>query len=154
MVDFDFRIGVNAPCLTLDTAGDATFSGDVTVGNNFVCTGARIGWGHDSAGFGWLKTTEENISEPDSLLMGYKLNTGQTAVEKLEIPHDLYCFKNIYKQGGTPVTTTRDLIETLSTLREATKDETTVKGLRDAIGNAVGGLIEKFEAMQAEEADE
>jgi hypothetical protein len=45
---------------------------------------------------------------------------------------------------------TRDLIDTLSTLRNATKDETTLEGLRDAIGNAVGGLIEKFEAMQAE----
>jgi hypothetical protein len=42
-----------------------------------------------------------------------------------------------------------DLIETLSTLRNATKDETTIEGLRDAIGNAVGGLIEKFEAMQS-----
>ena len=41
-----------------------------------------------------------------------------------------------------------DLIETLATLREATKDETTLGGLRDAIGNAVGGLIEKFEAME------
>lgn len=48
----------------------------------------------------------------------------------------------------TPVATTRHIIETLHTLREATKDETTIKGLRDAIGNAVGGLIEKFEAMQ------
>ena len=52
--------------------------------------------------------------------------------------------------GGHLVTSTRDLIETLSTLRNATKDETTLEGLRDAIGNAVGGLIEKFEAMQNE----
>ena len=51
---------------------------------------------------------------------------------------------------GKRVTTTVDLIETLATLRNATKDETTLEGLRDAIGNAVGGLIEKFEAIQAE----
>jgi hypothetical protein len=40
----------------------------------------------------------------------------------------------------------RGLISTLSTLRNATKDETTLEGLRDSIGNAIGGLIEKFEA--------
>ena len=51
--------------------------------------------------------------------------------------------------NGTPKIGTAELIETLHTLREATKDETTIKGLRDAIGNAVGGLIEKFEAMQS-----
>ena len=50
---------------------------------------------------------------------------------------------------GHLVMSTRDLIETLSTLRNATKDETTLEGLRDAIGNAVGGLVEKFEAMQS-----
>ena len=57
---------------------------------------------------------------------------------------------SITKNGSTPLISARDLIETLHTLREATKDETTIKGLRDAIGNAVGGLIEKFEAMQAQ----
>jgi hypothetical protein len=39
----------------------------------------------------------------------------------------------------------KDLIKTLSTLRNATKDETTIEGLRDAIGNAIGGLIEGLE---------
>ena len=56
---------------------------------------------------------------------------------------------SINKDGSTPLISTRDLIETLSTLRNATKDENTLEGLRDAIGNAVGGLIEKFEAMQS-----
>ena len=51
---------------------------------------------------------------------------------------------------GHLVMSTRDIIETLHTLREATKDETTLEGLRDSIGNAVGGLIERFEAMQAQ----
>lgn len=50
--------------------------------------------------------------------------------------------------GGLPFNT-RHIIETLSTLREATQDETTLEGLRDSIGNAIGGLIEKFEAMQS-----
>ena len=60
----------------------------------------------------------------------------------------------VYVEGNRPVISTLDLIETLSTLRNATKDETTLEGLRDSIGNAVGGLIEKFEAMQSEASDE
>ena len=55
---------------------------------------------------------------------------------------------NVFRDGSV-LTSAKDLIETLHTLREATKDETTLEGLRDAIGNAVGGLIEKFEAMQS-----
>ena len=48
-------------------------------------------------------------------------------------------------QDGSPVIDAKGLIKTLSTLRNATKDETTLEGLRDSIGNAIGGLIEEFE---------
>ena len=52
--------------------------------------------------------------------------------------------------NGNPKTVSpAELIETLSTLRDATQDETTVEGLRDSIGNAIGGLIEKFESRIA-----
>ena len=51
--------------------------------------------------------------------------------------------------NGDPIIGARSLINTLSTLREATKDETTLEGLRDSIGNAIGGLIETFEAAIA-----
>jgi hypothetical protein len=47
--------------------------------------------------------------------------------------------------NGTPKIGYSELITTLVTLRNATKDETTLEGLRDSIGNAVGGLIEEFE---------
>ena len=68
-------------------------------------------------------------------------------------------FKDLYLSGSVKMMTgvaigSRDIIETLSTLRGATKDETTLEGLRDAIGNAVGELIDKFEAMQAEADNE
>jgi hypothetical protein len=53
---------------------------------------------------------------------------------------------NGFRQNGAPVIDAKGLISTLSTLRNATKDETTLEGLRDSIGNAIGGLIEKFEA--------
>jgi hypothetical protein len=64
-------------------------------------------------------------------------------------------FKDAYFSGDVSCSTingalpfnTRNIIETLSTLRAATQDETTLEGLRDSIGNAIGGLIEKFEAM-------
>jgi hypothetical protein len=48
--------------------------------------------------------------------------------------------------NGTPKIGYQELITTLVTLRNATQDETTLEGLRDSIGNAIGGLIEKFEA--------
>ena len=52
--------------------------------------------------------------------------------------------------NNSPLTTHTNLINALSTIRESTKDETTIEGLRDAIGNAIGGLIEKFESEIAE----
>lgn len=50
-----------------------------------------------------------------------------------------------FRQGGAPVIDAKGLISTLSTLRNATKDETTLDGLRDALSDAIGGLIEKLE---------
>ena len=101
------------------------------------------------------------IFSSDALVprLGYASSDGE-----MDIGDSAYRFKNGYFSGsvtstrmiadGHLVMSTRDLIETLSTLRNATKDESTLEGLRDAIGNAVGGLIEKFEAMQAEANDE
>jgi hypothetical protein len=56
-----------------------------------------------------------------------------------------------------PIIGTRKLISTLSTLRNATKDETTLEGMRDALADAIGGLIENLEheiaTMPAEESE-
>jgi len=46
---------------------------------------------------------------------------------------------------STTTRTSQQLIQVLSTLRNATKDETTIKGLRDALADAIGGLIENLE---------
>ena len=51
-------------------------------------------------------------------------------------------------EGNRPVSTKMDLIETLSTLRAATQDETV--DVRQALASACDKLIEKFEAMQNE----
>ena len=47
--------------------------------------------------------------------------------------------------NGTPKIGYQELITTLATLRQATMDETTLEGMRDALSDAIGGLIEKFE---------
>jgi hypothetical protein len=52
---------------------------------------------------------------------------------------------NGFRQNGAPVIDAKGLISTLSTLRNATKDETTLEGMRDALADAIGGLIEGFE---------
>ena len=49
--------------------------------------------------------------------------------------------------NGTPKIGTSELIETLSTLRTATQDETV--DVRQALASACDKLIEKFEAMQS-----
>ena len=50
-----------------------------------------------------------------------------------------------FSMNFDPIIGTKSLIKTLSTLRNATKDETTVEGIRDALSDAIGGLIENFE---------
>jgi hypothetical protein len=74
-----------------------------------------------------------------------------------------YQWNNAYFSGtvyskGSPLTRTVDLIKTLSTLRNATKDETTLEGMRDALSDAIGGIIQDLEhqisTMPAEDSNE
>ena len=66
-------------------------------------------------------------------------------------------FSGSVSDNQGPLMSKRGLITTLATLRKATQDETTLEGLRDSIGNAIGGLIEKFEqeiaTMPAEDSE-
>ena len=122
--------------LTIDSSGNATFSGSVTADAMSL------------AGYCGLRTASGTDVVPTD-------GSGAGDSDAIDLGSTVYKFKNGYFSGtvyanGSPLTRTRDLIDTLSTLRNATKDETTLEGLRDAIGNAVGGLIEKFEAMQNE----
>jgi hypothetical protein len=52
---------------------------------------------------------------------------------------------NGFRQNGAPVIDAKGLISTLSTLRNATKDETTLEGMRDALAGSISGLIEGLE---------
>jgi hypothetical protein len=50
-----------------------------------------------------------------------------------------------FAMNGDPIVGAQRLISTLSTLRKATMDETTLEGMRDALANAISGLIENLE---------
>jgi hypothetical protein len=50
-----------------------------------------------------------------------------------------------FAMNRDPIIGAKRLISTLSTLRNATKDETTLEGMRDALADAIGGLIENLE---------
>ena len=125
--------------LTIDASGAATFSGAIHA-SNAESINKIVAF--DGANYTALQQSGAafNIRPQGSATIGMSMDGNGDATFS----------GSVTVEGNRPVTTTRDLIETLSTLRNATKDETTIKGLRDAIGNAVGGLIEKFEAMQAE----
>ena len=58
-------------------------------------------------------------------------------------------FSGTVYANGSPLTRVGDIIETFRTLKNAVSDETTVEGIKEALTNSLGGLIEKFEAMQS-----
>jgi hypothetical protein len=74
---------------------------------------------------------------------------------------ELFCVRTrsqMVIQDGAPVIDAKGLIKTLSTLRNATKDETTLEGMRDALSDAIGGIIQDLEhqisTMPAEDSNE
>jgi hypothetical protein len=75
----------------------------------------------------------------------FSWQTGLVKVMTLDVSGNLRVAGTVSGDQG-PLIAKNELITTLATLRNATKDETTLEGLRDSIGNAIGGLIEKFEA--------
>ena len=142
----DYSSSGFTPHLEIDiSSGDATFSGSVS-----------------SQGLGVTKSGPAQVDLNDtSNATGKKYlrsNNGRFDIVSHDYSKAIFYLTddgNAVFQYGTVTDSNgrlagvRDLIETLHTLRNATKDEITLEGLRDAIGNAVGGLIEKFEAMQS-----
>ena len=56
--------------------------------------------------------------------------------------------KEYLDQDGAPITVSpATMAEAFTTLQTAVADEDTVEGIKTALTNALGGLIEKFEAM-------
>jgi hypothetical protein len=125
----------NKGSLYIDNSGDATFSGTVNANNFFRPTKAGLAFA-------------ENVVAPvdkDFSSTSQKVNLG-APTNKWKDGHFAGTVNSTrMTQGGSPVIDAKGLINTLSTLRNATKDETTLKGMRDALADAIGGLIENLE---------
>jgi len=127
--------------------GDTTIRGNLISQGDATFSGAVDAREINRNGYSGIHFTTNYLLPMDS--------TGAFSTGKVDLGNTSYKFKNGYFSGtvtstrmtqdGAPVIDAKGLITTLSTLRNATKDETTVKGLRDAISDAIGGLIEKFE---------
>ena len=133
--------------LTIDASGDATFSGKVNAGGGVILNG-KGGLNCDQ-NENLLPISSNGAIEDGVVNLGRDTTGGVLAHRFKDGYFTGTVNSNFVRMSSGLAVGTRDLIETLSTLRNATKDETTLEGLRDAIGNAVGGLIEKFEAMQS-----
>jgi hypothetical protein len=128
--------------------GDATFSGTVTVNAATVWdAGIYRASGNIANGGNGIYFNGNGV---------LPANSGGTAdtTAKFDLGSSSYRWKNVYGttarmdvfiQDGSPVIDAKGLINTLSTLRNATKDETTLEGMRDALSDAIGGLIENLE---------
>jgi hypothetical protein len=152
----------------LQVAGDGYFRGTLTV-NRGSSDGSVIDVFRDGVTVGSIGVNSGSDITIGSGDVGVRFSIANNAIYPIttgginrdnatDLGVSTVRFKDAYFSGDVSCATingalpfnTRHIIETLETLRSATKDETTVEGLRDAIGNAVGGLIEKFEAMQAD----
>ena len=136
--------------MSIDAAGDATFSGTVSA-SQYIINGTRLTGANNGLIFGYNangNTHQLLPTDSNGTLSNGVLNLGASGNRYKNI-YGTTARMDIVIQDGSPVIDARGLIKTLSTLRNATKDETTIKGLRDAIGNAIGGLIEEFESQIA-----
>ena len=132
---------------TIDATGNATFSGTVSgknVNSEFLkLRGRTVSSDH----FGIQMGSSLSILPTDNT--GTVTGSAESDIGSRAYPfRDVWLAGSVYPNGGTaPLASTRDLIETLATLRNATKDETV--DVRQALASACDKLIEKFEAMQS-----
>ena len=118
----------------LQVAGTGHFSGDLAVNGGHVLASGKSGILFQQNALQPINNVNGNSdAQVDIGLAGVRFKDGH--------------FSGTVYANGSPLTRATDLIETLSTLREATRDETTLEGLRDALSDAIGGLIQKFEAQ-------
>ena len=124
--------------LTIDASGDATFSNRVSSnefqGRNWFreSTDTGLAFGNNSV----FPIDSDKNSKPKTVDLGAVGNEFKSG----------YFSNQVITRSGVAINA-RDLIETLSTLRNATKDETV--DVRQALASACDKLIEKFEAMQS-----
>ncbi len=142
----------NQPRLTINSSGDATFSGAVSASVTKAIPDAGY-WKNSGEGTGVRLTSTEiyPVNDANSALLPNTISIGSPASNfKDAFFSGTVNSRNTraqrFIQDGSPVIDARGLIETLSTLRTATQDETI--DVRQALASACDKLIEKFEAMQ------
>ena len=143
----------NQPRLTINSSGDATFSGAVSASVTKAIPDAGY-WKNSGEGTGVRLTSTEiyPVNDANSALLPNTISIGSPASNfKDAFFSGTVNSRNTraqrFIQDGSPVIDARGLIETLSTLRTATQDETI--DVRQALASACDKLIEKFEAMQS-----
>lgn len=138
--------------LEFNTSGDATFTGNaefqggttsnsVRTSTNGSIAQITMGTREGQAG----RRAKLNFERGNNVFTFGNGDNGDSVRLTIASNGDATFSGTVTVEGNRPVSTKLDIIKTLSTLRNATKDETTLEGLRDSIGNAIGGLIEEFE---------
>lgn len=137
--------------MRIDSSGDATFNGTVIAGDIEGIRFYRKATGGLTIGSGALiPINQDGVAENDLISLG-------SLTYKWKQVHSVTTRSSSFIQDGSPVIDAKGLITTLSTLRKATMDETTLEGMRDALADAIGGLIENLEheiaTMPAEDSE-
>jgi hypothetical protein len=114
-VGYNILIGTENKCIYVD--------GAIAIGkDNF------IGPGDEGTSIGFA-LGEGNTVQGDGIAIGKNVSAGRGQVVV----------------GGKQISFADDLVEAFTALQAAVADEDTVQGLKSALTNALGGLIEKFE---------
>jgi len=147
--------GKNPVFLRIGRYGN-TVDGLTTIGNNYHRDGAGAAFAADDAAYGVSSLIFHSTGE-------IRMGTGAAGSAS---PTNHFFLdtngngrvtgtwgSNKIIAGGHLVTTADDLITTLNALRDATKDETTLEGLRDAIGNAISTLVSDLQSKDSDASE-
>lgn len=109
-------------------------AGNYYQGQCAIAIGKQAGRSNQSQYSICINSSGENVNPTSS---------GQIVIKSTT--HELISTPIGFAMNGEPIIGARKLMSTLSTLRNATKDETTLEGMRDALADAIGGIIERLE---------
>lgn len=141
------------------SANDGAFSGKVTIGTVYNPTEGLTLQSSSDENMRTVRVAYDDSYYSDFIQAGaggtifsqgggatFRWNTNGNTVMQLQ-GNNLQVAGTVSSDAG-PLVSTRDLIAAFTTLRNAVRDEQTVEDLRESITNCIGGLIEKWEAME------
>ena len=90
-----------------------------------------------------------SVGQSTSLLLAARmaLTTAPSLLVTARSSRNVVHAKKMFYKDGSPMIAAEELVDVFTTLRRAIDDEDTAEGVKQALSNALGGLIEKFEAM-------